>query len=102
MGYKKIYTLEPGNNLVLKNKLDYEFKKYWQIKLKNRSDSEKESVKNIQNILFNNFEKKFRSDVPLAFCLSGGIDSNSLAGIAKNFFNIKSSFVLLFFDHGLL
>ena len=87
--YKKIYSLEPGNNLVLNNKLDYEFKKYWQIKLKNRSDSEKKSVKNIQNILFNNFEKKFRSDVPLAFCLSGGIDSNSLASIAKNCFNIK-------------
>ena len=34
-------------------------------------------------------KRKFRSDVPLAFCLSGGIDSNTLAHIAKKIFNLK-------------
>ena len=27
---------------------------------------------------------RLRSDVPLAFCMSGGVDSNSLISIAKN------------------
>ncbi len=30
---------------------------------------------------------RLRSDVPLAFCMSGGVDSNSLISIAKNIFN---------------
>ena len=30
-----------------------------------------------------------RSDVPLAFCLSGGIDSASLASMAKKIFNYE-------------
>ena len=87
--YKNIYSLDPGKNLILNENLDYNFKKYWNVKLRNKLVNEKKSIRTIKNLLFDNLERKFRSDVPLAFCLSGGIDSNTLAHIAKKIFNLK-------------
>ena len=87
--YKNIYSLDPGKNLILNENLDYNFKKYWNVKLRNKIDNEKKSIRTIKNLLFDNLKRKFRSDVPLAFCLSGGIDSNTLAHIAKKIFNLK-------------
>ena len=77
--YKNIYSLDPGKNLILNENLDYNFKKYWNVKLRNKIDNEKKSIRKIKNMFFDNLKRKFRSDVPLAFCLSGGIDSNTLA-----------------------
>src|ERR1043165_1611766 len=37
--------------------------------------------------LLRSVELRLRADVPLAFCMSGGIDSNSLIGIAKRHFD---------------
>lgn len=87
--YKNIFSLEPGCNLTIDKKLEFSIKKYYKIQLKKNNDSEKLSIKKISNFLFNNLERKFRSDVPLAFCLSGGVDSNSLACIAKYIYGIK-------------
>ncbi len=87
--YDNIYSLNPGTNLIINKKFDFRFKKYWIIKIKETNDNEKKSVSKIKQILYKNLEKKFRSDVPLAFCLSGGIDSNALVSIAKKYFNIK-------------
>lgn len=37
--------------------------------------------------LIRSVELRLRADVPLAFCMSGGVDSNSLISIAKNVFH---------------
>ncbi len=37
--------------------------------------------------LIESVRMRLRSNVPLAFCMSGGVDSNSLIGIAKKIFN---------------
>ena len=49
-------------------------------------------VKNTKNLLKETVKKTMRSDVKLAFCLSGGIDSTGLVSIAKKYLdkNIKT------------
>ena len=42
-----------------------------------------EAVKGTRQRLINSVELRLRADVPVAFCLSGGIDSNALIAIAK-------------------
>ena len=45
------------------------------------------TILKIKDSLFKSIELRLRSDVPLAFLLSGGLDSNSLAFISKKYFN---------------
>ena len=47
-----------------------------------------QAVDDIKEILINSVKHKMRSDVEVAFCLSGGVDSNSLIGIASKVLNI--------------
>ncbi|PIQ82364.1 MAG: asparagine synthase (glutamine-hydrolyzing) [Candidatus Omnitrophica bacterium CG11_big_fil_rev_8_21_14_0_20_64_10] len=42
-----------------------------------------EAVAGIRERLIRSVELRLRADVPLAFCMSGGVDSNGLIGIAK-------------------
>ena len=49
----------------------------------------KEAVEGTKVRLYNSMKIRLRADVPMAFCLSGGIDSNGLVAIAKNLFNYK-------------
>ena len=46
-----------------------------------------EAILGTRERLRNSLEIRLRADVPIAFCLSGGIDSNVLSSIAKNIFN---------------
>lgn len=46
-----------------------------------------EAVAGAREKLIRAVELRLRADVPLAFCMSGGVDSNSLISIAKNVFD---------------
>ena len=62
--------------------------RYWRPKLRVEDDmSYEESVAGVRERLLRSVELRLRADVPLAFCMSGGIDSNSLIGIAKRHFD---------------
>jgi asparagine synthase (glutamine-hydrolysing) len=46
-----------------------------------------QAVEGARERLIRSMELRLRADVPLAFCMSGGVDSNALISIAKNVFN---------------
>jgi asparagine synthase (glutamine-hydrolysing) len=45
------------------------------------------AIEGVRERLIDAVKLRLRADVPLAFCMSGGVDSNALISIAKNKFN---------------
>lgn len=56
--------------------------RYWQLDYQPRPMSMGEAVEGTKAALDNAVRLRLRADVPIAFCLSGGIDSTTLVGIA--------------------
>lgn len=86
--FKEINQIEHSTYLIIKKNFVVEKKKYWS---PNFFQDEKlnydESVDITRELLIKSVKRKIRSDVPIAFCMSGGIDSNSLISIAKKVLN---------------
>lgn len=62
--------------------------RYWQpTPQQDPSMSYEEALAGAREQLINSVRLRLRADVPLAFCMSGGVDSNSLISIAKNVFD---------------
>ena len=101
LGYKSLFKergtffidinqLIGAENLLCNNNLKPTIKKYWTPKIKiNNKISINEAVENTKKLLINSVRLRMRSDVPLAFCLSGGVDSSGLASIAIKELNCK-------------
>lgn len=88
--YKNIYSLPPAHFIEVDRKLNKKKFKYWSLDSKiNKDISKQEIITYAKNKLFKSVERTIRSDVPISFCLSGGVDSGSLASIAAKEFNVK-------------
>lgn len=59
---------------------------YWTLDHTPTNMSVEEALEGAKERLFRSVELRLRADVPLAFCLSGGIDSSTLAAIAAKKF----------------
>lgn len=82
--FKDIRTVPPGYFGTIGNSGEYVQKRYWKPNFRKEKDmTYEESVNGTKQRLIKSVEIRLRSDVPIAFCLSGGIDSNALIGIAK-------------------
>ena len=69
---------------------------YWTPESRIRPMSLEEAVQGVRSHLLESVRIRLRSDVPLAFCLSGGVDSASLVSIAvKEFGSDVSTFSLI-------
>ena len=84
--YKNIYSVPSGCYLKITNNNIEEFR-YWKIKSEIIDIDEKTYFQDLKEKLFTSIQLRLRSDFPIAFHLSGGVDSNSLAFIAKKYFN---------------
>ena len=90
--YKNIVSLENSSNLLIDLDLNLIKKKYWQPKLNvDHNMKINDAINGVRDNLVKSLELRMRSDVPIAFCLSGGIDSSLLASHAKKTFNKKIS-----------
>jgi len=68
--------------------LDLKTTSYWTPKISvNESLSYNDAVASVKEQLISTVKLRLRSDVPLAFCMSGGVDSNTLISIAKRVLN---------------
>jgi len=59
---------------------------YWRLGCRPREMTAAEALEGTKARLFESVKLRLRADVPLAFCLSGGIDSATLAAIAAKHF----------------
>ena len=87
--YENLHELDPGTNLMLDSELNKEKKKYWQLKFQPIKLSEEDVYEESKRLIQKSMNLRLRSDVPIAFCLSGGIDSSSLAAITSVSLNKK-------------
>ena len=90
--FKNIYKLEQSHNLIYNLKTNKtNIYKYFGLEFEKRLDnlSEEESISEIKEKLENAIELRLRSDVTVGTCLSGGLDSSSIAAIAsKKYFEM--------------
>ena len=98
-GYKSLYKQQetffegvrevpPATYLQINNELQPIEKKYWvpEFSIDSKMNYQ-EAVDGVKDKLMRAMEIRLRADVPLAFCMSGGIDSLSLISIAKRIFD---------------
>ena len=81
--FKKIKEFPKSSYLILDKNYKLNIKRYWNLKYRPRKTTFKIAIKKIKKLLLNSVRMRIRSDVPIAFSLSGGVDSNILAGITK-------------------
>ena len=94
-GYKSLYKtnetfflevkeLPPGTCLKIESNGKSFSSNYWKPKLiENNNLSYSDAVDMTREAVINAIKLRMRSDVPIAFCMSGGVDSNSLISVAS-------------------
>lgn len=81
-----VFELPPGTSLTLTSEHLAPPEFYWQLKHRPRPMSADDALAGARERLLEAVRIRLRADVPLAFCLSGGIDSCTLAAIAAKSF----------------
>jgi asparagine synthase (glutamine-hydrolysing) len=85
--FQDIYRLEPAHKLII-DKSGIHIKRYWDYPRKTNKKITFEAAKEEYNCLFRDaVNLRMRSDVPVGFTLSSGIDSSSIVSILKGNLN---------------
>jgi asparagine synthase (glutamine-hydrolysing) len=87
--YEGVASLPPASSAVLRAPAAPEPKRYWQLRYDPKPMSLKEAEEAATAHVERSVKLRLRSDVPIAFCLSGGVDSTTLTAIAAKLFGQK-------------
>ncbi|HVN96937.1 MAG TPA: asparagine synthase (glutamine-hydrolyzing) [Syntrophorhabdaceae bacterium] len=88
--FREINEVPYATNLKIDYDCKYEKKRYWRPQLQVEPGMTfAEAAEGVKERLIESVRLRLRADVPLAFCLSGGVDSASLASIASRVFGYK-------------
>ena len=94
--FEEIKEVPYANNMTINNDLQCHLKRYWLPRYAPQEMTLDEAIEGTRRHLFESVRLRLRSDVPLAFCLSGGIDSSALVSIAaKKFRYDVSTFTII-------
>jgi asparagine synthase (glutamine-hydrolysing) len=86
--FRDVREVEPGTSLLISADLTETASRYWNPWFAADADiSFEQSVKDVCDALFEAVKIRLRADVPMAFCMSGGVDSNALISLAKRVFD---------------
>ncbi|MGJ0359274.1 asparagine synthase (glutamine-hydrolyzing) [Aliarcobacter cryaerophilus] len=90
--FENIFKLQESHNLIynLKNN-SFKIKRYYDIKQTEINLDENSSVDLYKSKFMNSIELRLRSDVKVGTCLSGGLDSSSIAAIASSMYKKDSN-----------
>lgn len=96
--FANIFQVPPGHILCYQNgKLNIQ--SYWQAPLSSLSSSMDNHTTQIGRLLEDAIEQRLESEVPVAFSLSGGVDSSLIVSIAAEKMSVKPTcFNIAFFD----
>ena len=100
LGYKSLYKqpatffeevdeVPYASNMRVDANLNIKKERYWQPVVTQCSMTLDEAIEGSRHHLYESVRIRLRSDVPLAFCLSGGVDSASLVSIAAKEFGCE-------------
>lgn len=97
--YKKIKHFPKSSFLMINRSLNIDIKKYWNLRYKPKKVTIEKAINKTRKLLNESVKLRLRSDVPIAFSLSGGIDSNSLIYLSSKKFKKKiKAYSILDFD----
>lgn len=92
--YKGVFKLPQSNNLLYDlSDHSYEITPYYKIDIskKYENDSEEQSIDKFRELFQDSIKLRLRSDVKVGTCLSGGLDSSSVASIAAELYSSEGS-----------
>ena len=70
--YENIENFPNASYAIIGKDLKIKYKKYWKLNFKPKKMNFEYAENKVKKIILKKFKQKFRSDVPMAFCLSGG------------------------------
>lgn len=87
--FKNVEILKPGSLLKVNKDLVIKQKIILKLEKGKKEKDQKVIISNIKQKLINSVKIRTRSDVPIGFCLSGGIDSGALVSISKKILKLN-------------
>jgi len=89
--FKEIREVPYATNLIINHDLSARTIRYWNLSSTPKKMTLDEAIQGFREILLESIKIRLRADVPLAFCLSGGVDSAAIVSIAAKYSNYDVS-----------